>query len=130
MVVAEVLAPEAVVPDAVAEDLSEQMTQWLLRRTQKIATYPVAGVEVPLATAVPLDAPPSLTDVLRQEVSLPDIMVTISEYAVAPVLSLRAMLLDSSQLRISKKPTESNPQDCVSLKINVPSIGCSRLCGE
>lgn len=73
VVVAEVLAPEAVVPDADTED-------------------PAAGVEVPLATAVPLDAPPSLTDVLRQEVSLPDIIVTISEYAVEPVLSLRAIL--------------------------------------
>lgn len=109
MVVAEVLAPEAVVPDVVAEDLSEQVTQWLLRRTQRIATYPVAGVEVPLATAVPLDAPPSLTDVLRQEVSLPDIIVTISEYAVAPVLSLRAMLLDSSQLRILQETHGEQP---------------------
>lgn len=97
VVVAEVLAPEAVVPDADTEDLSEQMTQKPLRRTQRIATYPAAGVEVPLATAVPLDAPPSLTDVLRQEVSLPDIIVTISEYAVEPVLSLRAILLDSIQ---------------------------------
>jgi hypothetical protein len=71
-----------------------------------IGTYPAAGVEVPLATVVPLDAPPSFTVVLRQEVSLPDMMVTMSEYAVVPVLSLRAMLLDPSQPHVSKNPTK------------------------
>jgi hypothetical protein len=95
-----------------------------------IATYPAAGVEVPLATALPLDEPPSFTDVLRQLVSLPAMIVTISEYAVVPVLSLRAMLLNPSQLHITKKPTGSNSQDSVSLKVNVPSIRCARLCRE
>lgn len=61
-----------------------------------IATYPAVGVEVPLATALPLDEPPSSTVVFRQEVSLPGMIVTMSEYATLPVLSFRAMLLDSS----------------------------------
>lgn len=70
-----------------------------------MATYAAAEVLLaPEATELPLDEPPppSFTVVLTQVISLPLWMVTISEYAVAPVLSLRAMLLHSHELWVPK----------------------------
>jgi len=56
-------------------------------------TYPAAVLPVPVATTLPVDEPPSLTDVLTQLIELPGWTVTMSEYAVVPVLSFRAMVL-------------------------------------
>jgi len=60
----------------------------------------VAAEEVPEAGVVDPALPLlSSTAVLTQLTELPASMVIILEYAVAPVLSLRAMLLHPNQLR-------------------------------
>lgn len=56
-------------------------------------TYAAAVLPVPVAPVVPVAEPLSLTDVLTQLIEVPGWTVTMSEYAVVPVLSLRAMVL-------------------------------------
>jgi hypothetical protein len=62
---------------------------------------PEAGVEAAPEPPVPV----SSTELLRQEVELPAMIVTMSEYAVVPVLSFKAMVLHKA---VSRYPTENS----------------------
>ena len=83
----------------------------LVAEPEEEETVPVAAAAVDPEAAVeaapePL-VPPSWTELLRQEVELPAPIVTMSEYAVVPVLSFKAMVLHKEVSRYLKENNKS-----------------------
>lgn len=87
------------------------------------AVDPEAGVE---AAPEPL-VPPSWTELLRQEVELPAPIVTMSEYAVVPVLSFKAMVLHKEVSRYLKENNKVFLQAGPGSKVNIPGVRSTGL---
>lgn len=79
----------------------------------------------------PLVPPVSVTLLLRQEESVPPVTVTMSEYAVAPVLSFKAMVL---HVEHQHEPKNTQQQRCSQAsarpEVHVPSVRSTTLSRE